>query len=361
MNQMTKKISTSQVTITISTALIADGFIVGSRSIAQHMQTPDVWISFFLGGLVSLVCGYCCAKLTQYYPGQTIFQYVQYLLGKPIGKCIGLLYVIWYIMVAAYQIRILGEFAQQFLLNRTPLFIVMCLPVLVGSYLLQSGIQPMVRFFQLFFSPTLLVILVILTSGFFDFQWHYVHPILGNGIVPIIHSVPLTFFSYFGYETILIFAAFMDKPKQSGKAVFLGISIPLLLYTLHGFVLVGTLSIEELKGLTWPTMEFAQRIQAWHLELIFFVIWIIQLFTTYVIGHFIAHIGCCSLIKKQTNISLYILMVIAYILACLPKNLNETFLLSNWISKMGIVCSVILPGILLIISFVRRRYICPSN
>ncbi|MGR5865171.1 GerAB/ArcD/ProY family transporter [Bacillus cereus] len=120
MNQMMKKISTSQVTITISTALIADGFIVSSRSIAQHMQTPDVWISFFLGGLVSLVCGYCCAKLTQYYPGQTIFQYVQYLLGKPIGTCIGLLYVIWYIMVAAYQIRILGEFAQQFLLNRTP-------------------------------------------------------------------------------------------------------------------------------------------------------------------------------------------------------------------------------------------------
>lgn len=358
MNRMAKKISTSQVIIAISTALIADGFIVSSRSIAQNMQTPDVWISFFLGGLVSLVCGYCCAKLAQQYPRQTIFQYVQSLLGKPIGMCIGLLYVIWYTMVAAYQIRILGEFTQQFLLDRTPLFIVMCLPILVGSYLLQGGIQPMVRFFQLFFPPTILAILIILTIGLVSFQWQYVQPILGDGILPVIHSVPLTFFSYFGYETILIFAAFMDKPKKSGKAVFLGVGIPLLLYTLHSFVLVGTLSIEELKGLTWPTMEFAQRIQAWNLELIFFVIWIIQLFTTYVIGHFIAHLGCCYLIKKQTNISLYILMVIAYTLACIPKNLNETFLLGDWISKMGIICSVILPCILFVISFIRRRYIC---
>ncbi|MGR5970110.1 GerAB/ArcD/ProY family transporter [Bacillus paranthracis] len=167
MNRITKKISTSQVAIAISTALIADGFIVSSRSIAQNMQTPDIWISFFLGGLISLVFGYCCAKLAQYYPRQTIFQYSQFLLGKPIGMCIGLLYVIWYTMVAAYQIRILGEFTQQFLLNRTPLFIVMCLPILVGSYLLQSGIQPVVRFFQLFFPPTILVILIILTSGFF--------------------------------------------------------------------------------------------------------------------------------------------------------------------------------------------------
>lgn len=353
-----KKISTSQVTIAISTALIADGFIVSSRSIAQNMQTPDVWISFFLGGLISLVCGYCCAKLAQQYPRQTIFQYVQYLLGKPIGIGIGLLYILWYTMVAAYQIRILGEFAQQFLLNRTPLFIIMCLPILVGSYLLHSGIQPMVRFFQLFFPFTIFIILIILFSGFISFQWQYLHPILEEGIVPVIRSVPLTFFSYFGYETILIFAAFMDKPKQSGKAVFLGVGIPLLLYTLHSFVLVGALSIEELKGLTWPTMEFAQRIQAWHLELIFFVIWIIQLFTTYVIGHFIAHLGCCYLIKKQTNLFLYLLMGIAYSLACIPKNLNETLLLGNWISKMGIVFSVIIPCTLLIISFVRRRYIC---
>ncbi|MBG9612204.1 GerAB/ArcD/ProY family transporter [Bacillus cereus] len=359
MNRITKrKISTSQVTIAIATALIADGFIVSSRSIAQSMQTPDVWISFFIGGLISLVCGYSCAKLAQYHPQQTIFQYVQSLLGKPLGICIGLLYILWYTIVAAYQIRILGEFAQQFLLNRTPLFIVMCLPILVGSYLLQSGLQPMIRFFQLFFPLTILIILIILTSGFISFQWHYLQPILGNGIFPVIHSVPLTFFSYFGYETILVFAAFMDKPKQSGKAVCLGIGIPLLLYTLHSFVLVGTLSIEELKVLTWPTMEFAQRIQAWHLELIFFVIWIIQLFTTYVIGHFIAHLGCCYLIKKQTNVPLYILMGIAYTLACIPKNLNETFLLGNWISKMGIICSVIIPCILLIISFLRRRYVC---
>ncbi|OLR26487.1 GerAB/ArcD/ProY family transporter [Bacillus cereus] len=359
MNPMVKKkISTSQVTIAISTALIADGFIVNSRSIAQNMQTPDVWISFFLGGLVSLICGYCCAKLAQYYPRQTIFQFVQLLLGKPIGICIGIIYILWYTMVAAYQIRILGEFAQQFLLNRTPLFIVMCLPILVGSYLLQSGIQPMVRFFQLFFPLTIFVIFTILASGFISFQWQYLHPILGDGILPVIHSVPFTFFSYFGYETILIFASFMDKPKQSGTAVLLGVSIPLLLYTLHSFVLVGTLSVEELKVLTWPTMEFAQRIQTWHLELIFFVIWIIQLFTTYVIGHFIAHLGCCYLIKKQKNISLYILMVIAYLLACIPKNLNETLLLGNWISKIGIICSVILPCILLLISFVRRRYLC---
>lgn len=59
------KIPTSQAAVILINYILAIGILTLPRTAAEKVQTPDVWITVILGGLIAIVAGIIIVKLSQ--------------------------------------------------------------------------------------------------------------------------------------------------------------------------------------------------------------------------------------------------------------------------------------------------------
>lgn len=103
------KITTSQAIIVLVSYIMAAGILTLPRTAAEEAGTPDVWISVLLGGIITMAAGVVMTKLSQDYPGQTFFQYGGNIVGKWLSIVISLLFIEHFVMIAAFEARIMAE------------------------------------------------------------------------------------------------------------------------------------------------------------------------------------------------------------------------------------------------------------
>lgn len=121
------------------------------REVATKVGTPDGWISVLLGGFIALLAGYILAKLSQRFPGQTFYQYSQIVAGKFLGKVHGFILIIYYTFFAGYEVRGMGELIHMYLLQNTPIEVIIIAFISVVTYITVEGANPIARICEFFF------------------------------------------------------------------------------------------------------------------------------------------------------------------------------------------------------------------
>ncbi|MCP3772973.1 spore germination protein [Paenibacillus sp. MZ04-78.2] len=355
-----EQISTSQTALSISSYIIAEGFIVMPRFAAMELGTPDVWLAMLLGGMICLIAGGVGAKLSQRFPGLTFFQYTGLIVGKPVGWLISLVMIAYFVGTAALELRIQAEVMNHYLLNQTPIQAMMIAFMAVGLYLVMGGVNPTVRLMELFLPITIIAIVIVFIVASKNVDLNNLRPVLSEGISPVIKVIKTTALPYSGFEIILLLTAFMNKPQNAVKAVAVGISIPLLLYVANAVVVIGTFGIDEVTTLTWPTMELARSIEFpggffENFEAIFFVVWVIEFFTTYVLPSYFASLGLSQLLNKKIVYFHFGLLPVIYWLAISPPDINAVFQLGDRVGMTAIFIAGVIPCVLFLIALARRR------
>ncbi|MNF95586.1 Spore germination protein YndE [compost metagenome] len=163
-------------------------------------------------------------------------------------------------------------------------------------------------------------------------------------------------FSLLGFEIILYYIVFMARPEKAPKAVVSGIivavAIDLIIYQLA----IGIFSNIGAMNIIYPTVELAKEIQFpgnffERFESLFFVIWIMTIYNTAVMGFDLAGECLAFLFKRMTKrVRHLILAPMAMIICMTPNNLPQFELLSTMISYLAISAGVLIPCGLLLLS-----------
>ncbi|MFC0190036.1 GerAB/ArcD/ProY family transporter [Fictibacillus aquaticus] len=354
------RISTSQTTIILINMMLAAGILTLPRVATEKMMTPDAWIAVIVGGLISMVIALIMVKLCEQYPDKTFYQYNQVIVGKTLGSIISLAVVFYFLLLAALEVRVMAETTGLFLLQGTPIWAIIMPFIWIGLYLTLGGINAVARLLEIIFPITVLFFIVVVFLGLKIFELDNLRPVLGMGIKPIIDGVPATALSYSGYEIILIIYMFMQNQEKAKKVVLIGIGVPLIFYTLTLVVIVGALSVEGVLSQTWPVLTF---IRGYEITGLFFerfdslllVIWIMEIFSTFIVSYFAVAMGLAQVFKKDTKIFYWGVLPVVYLIAMTPKNINSLFAFGGWISKFGFVLFGTIPGLLLLLSYIRRK------
>jgi spore germination protein len=299
-------------------------------------------------------------KLCQRYPDETFFQFNQKILGKWVGSLLSIIIIIYYITLSAYEVRTMSETTRLFLLQGTPTWAIMMPFLWIGLYLVLDGINPMARFFEIIFPITVLFFLLVMFLGIELFEVDNLRPVLGMGIKPVLKGLTTSSLSFAGFEILLFIFMFMKEKQKVTKVPVLGVAIPFIFYTITIVIIVGSFSIDGVVSETWPVFSFIRSYEIKGLlferfDSLLLVIWIMQLFSTFIIGYFIAALGLNQLFAKSTHPFIYSLLPIIFIIAMIPKNLNEVFIMSDIIGKFSLYTFFIMPMILLIVSIVKER------
>lgn len=354
------KITDTQASIIVSNFMLGAGILTLPRTLAETIKTPDGWVAIILGGLLAMLAGICIVKLCQQYPGQTIFQFGKVIVGSWVSGCLCIMMILYFITISAFEIRVMSEVTVFYLLEGTPQWAIIMSFMWIGLYLITSGINPIARLFEIILPITVVVLLISMVLGLKICDINNLRPVLGQGVFPVFRGLKATILVFSGYEIMFILVAVMQFPKKGTKVMIVGTAIPLVLYLVTFIMVVGALSIDGVVSSTWPTIDFMRSFEITGLlferfEFFLLVIWIMQIFATFTIAHYAASLGLSQLCDKNIKPFMYGLLPIIFIVAILPKNMNELFDFGDFIGNVAIYLFGVVPVLLLFISKVFKK------
>ncbi|MCP3028975.1 spore germination protein [Halobacillus sp. A5] len=357
--QAKNQLTASQTAVILTNYTLAVGILTLPRAAAQEVQTPDIWITVLLGGCVSLVAGVIHVKLSQQYPGKNFYEYSQNLVGKVLGSLLSIFVIVYFLTLSAFEARTVAEVAGFFLLDGTPTWAILMPFMAIGLYLINSGINPIARLFEIIFPLTIILFLLVIFMSVGIFELNNLRPVLGSGIMPVLKGIKTTALAFTAAEIMVVLVAFMEKPEKAIKVVLVGVGIPTLFYLITVVMVVGGLSIEVAQTYTWPTISLIQSFEITGLiferfESFLLIIWIMQIFATFTISFYAASLGLSHLFKRETKPMIYLLIPFIYIVAMMPKNINELFKLGDILGYFAYILFGLFPLLLLIGSWVKE-------
>ncbi|KAA6473578.1 spore germination protein [Bacillus swezeyi] len=354
------KITTFQAIVVFISYIMAAGILSLPRTAVEEAGTPDVWISVLLGGLITTAAGVIMTKLSQDYPGQTFFQYGGDIVGVWLGALIGLFFIEHFVTIAAFEVRIMAEVINFFLLEGTPLWAIIMTMMWVGFYAIKDGMGSLARLFEIIFPITIIIFLTDVLMSFEVFELDNLRPVLGKGIMPVLKGTKATTLSFISAEVMVFLLAFMKKPDKGVKVVVMGVGIAMLFYLTTIVFVIGALSVDGVTAMTWPTLNLIRSYEVPGLiferfESLLLVIWIMQLFATFSVSFYAASLGLSQIFKNKSRPMMYGLLPVIYLIAMTPKNVEEVFSLGDMIGYIAAVLFGIVPIPLLLISKMRKK------
>ncbi|HWO98431.1 MAG TPA: spore germination protein [Bacillus sp. (in: firmicutes)] len=354
------RITTAQAAIIVINAILGTGILTLPRTSVEKVKTPDVWLSVIIGGLVAMIAGVIIVKLSQKFPQKTFYQYNQDIIGKWAGGLLSLLIVCFFSITSAYQVRSMAEVTGLLLLEGTPTLAIIMPFMWIGLYLIMGGINSIARLFEIIFPITVFLFLLVAFMSFKLFEIDHLRPVLGLGVIPVLKGVKTTSFAFIGPEIMLFLLAFMQQPNKAVKAVLVGISIPLIFYVITVVMVIGALSVDGVVTRTWPTIDLIRSFEMPGLiferfESMLLIVWIMQLFSTFTIAYYVAALGLAQLFQRNIRPFMYGLLPVIYIIAVIPKNINDFFKLGDMIGNVALYLFGVLPLLLLMISRWKER------
>ncbi len=292
---------------------VGSSIVVGVGFDAQQ----NAWLAILLaliGGIILFIVYY---YLFQQYPNHVFTEYLEEILGKPIGKVVAIIYILYFFYIAGRVLRDFGDLLITTALDQTPLIVVNLIIVLLVLYSYYLGIEVIARAGNIFF-----IMLIILAFSFFLLVFidqlpkiENLQPVLEKGWEPVIKTAfPLTLTFPFG--EIIVFTMIFPFLNQKEKLFKIGVAaltfsgiLLMLTMTLILSVLGPTLSSES----QFPLMDAIAKVNIadiiQRLDPIALAILIIGIYFKITIFYFGGMYGFEKLIQIEKNKRKYYLLI----------------------------------------------------
>lgn len=210
--------------ITLLTLFLLGSTLIFAPGIGDAGQ--DTWFALLLGMALAFPFLYLYIKLGEKFPGMTIVEYSQVLLGNFLGKLVGAIYVWFAFQLGVWVLRNFVDFISITTLVRTPPEFLAMAFTLLAAYGVTKGLEVIACSTQ-FMLPIVIVAFLLITIfmlGEMDFT--FLLPILNIGSKELFLAT-LANFSFPFTETIvftMVFPYLQDQEKAfaaAGKGVLL--------------------------------------------------------------------------------------------------------------------------------------------
>lgn len=349
-------------------AIVLIGFIFGigiltlPRNLAESMDTADGWISLLISGGIMIVLVTLIIRLSRYFPGQTLFQYMEEkMVGKVIAKVFLTVFFIYFLSVLAFQVRLLTIILRMYVLDRTPPEITVIIILFTVAYAATKGVQGIVHLCLLYF-PTILIVfslLIILNIG--NGTLDPFLPVMSKGFIPVLQGIEPTLSSFLGIEILLFWLKYVEPKNVRAFPLNMAIALITLLNLLVVVFTFSVFSVSVTKILTFPTIELAKEIEVLEglierFEPLMITIWILSIFNTMSILMLLLVQIITSEVKKIKNRWILGLSTsLVYILIFVPSSIDEVFTVGKWTSYLGITLNGAAIAIGFLFVFIRSR------
>ena len=335
----------------IDITLATIGFIVGAGiyaiiGIASKFGKNFTWLSVVICGLLSICTGMSYCELTTIFKkngGEYLF--VKETMGEKAAKITGYFIVITETLVISSIAFALGNHLSTFIPFNEVLLSIFSL--LLFAYLNYKGIRDSVNYNNLSTLIEVIGLLFIIFAGIKNIKLKDldITKIKYNDVMPILMGSALIYFAFFGFDIIIeLTEETKEAEKTIPRAMIIGVIISTLLYIFVALSAVSSIGWKNLSKSKAPIVDVAKKLLNSNVSKIIFIIAIISMSNTLLMGH----VGSARFIqsvskqynlpfnlekideKTQTPKNSIIFLTIATLFGMFLKNLENTTLVTNF-------------------------------
>lgn len=354
------RLTSSQISVQIFAAMVGVGILTLPEAVGSKAGV-DSWIVILGAGFLAMVAVSIMAYLGNRFPGQSIIQYAPFLVGRFPGTLVLLVFLVYFLLFVGTVVRISADVTKLFLLDQTPVEVIIIGMLSVSTYLALHGINAIGRFNEFIQPVTVILLLLVLTQTIRDTDMGRILPILGDGLTPLIRALPTTFFSFMGFEILMFIQPFMERTRDAQRAALIAIGSTMLLYVIVTVLSIAVLGRTEVTLVEFPTLAIIKNIEVpgafiERLDSIMMMVWIPFAVTTIVMFHYCASLIASQMLRLEEHRVIALLFTpIVFLIAVLPRNVLEVDKWSKWASLLGVSLVGVVPVMLVLVYKWKKR------
>lgn len=259
MSMIDEKISPAQFTGILVTTVLPTA-LLSVPAVSISLAGRDAWMTEIAASVFGIIVVFVSTMLGYRFPDKTLFQFACDILGKYVGKLIGLAYLFFFITGAAYITRQFGAFLVTSFMPRTPLIVFMVVLIMLAAYAVKSGFEVIARMNQF-----VLLLVFVSIAGIFvlilnEFRFEHLFPILENGVKPVLRG-GMTPSAWRGEVFILmVFIPYLNKYKQARVSALKSVAILTAVLFLDIVVSIGVFG-RQAAQFVFPVFSLAYYIE----------------------------------------------------------------------------------------------------
>jgi len=353
-----ESISERQATILIILFLLGNSLLIGSGNQAKQ----DCWIAIIIAVSWSIILFLMFSRILSLYPGKDLFDILQIVMGKFIGKIISIVMIWFAFHSGTLVLRVLSEFTNILVFPDTPVVIPMVFFTILLIWSLKAGIEVLGRWAEFFSWVVILIVIIVPVLSISQMDISRLKPILSNGMAPVLKGAFSSFTFPFG--RIIIFTMVfsnISKIKNYKKTFIVGLLIGgglILLTTLRNILVLGSETVsrfyfQSTMAVSLISIGFLQR-----LELTVIIVFLVCIFIKISICIF----AVCNGISKVFGFNDHkfiatpvALLMLSFSFFVYKSTMEAEFFTSNIWAYYSFPFEVIIPLVIFIVVEIRSR------
>ncbi|KPV58846.1 hypothetical protein QJ48_14410 [Paenibacillus sp. A3] len=291
-------------------------FTIGSSVLFVPTATAatakqDAWISIVTGIGLSFLLMYLYIAVGDRYPGLSLVELSQKLLGKWLGAAVSVFLIINTFMVGAVAlIDFAGTFVSRQIMPDTPVYAANILYTMSAVIGLRLGLRTIARAAEVLFPIiTALFIIMILTVSP-NINTDNLQPVFEMGFKP--HAkANISYFAFSSFPTVfflMIYPSCVREGKKASTAFLLGTLIGGLFLLIITTVCIAVLGAEGTARQAYPSYTLAKKINIANfftrIEVLMAALWLVALYFKLIVYFYAGMRGLAQLFKMKDSRSL---------------------------------------------------------
>lgn len=355
------KVSNSQITLFLISIMVGVGILSLPSALARELNN-DGWILIIITSIIASIITLIIAFLGRLFPRKTVVEFGKEILTAPVSDFFSIIFLIYFVGLSAFEVRLFAEVVKMFLLTQTPTEVIIITMLLTTTYIVRCGIEELVRMAMIIFPFVIIPTIAIFTFLLPDLDFTNLLPVFRFELSDMIQGIPVAFFSFIGFEFLLLFMAFSEKPKNLHKSGLIAIAVVTFIYLSAFFINLAQFGVDNLRHQLWPMLTLMKAIDIpgafiENVDAVFMAIWVLAVFTSLGPALFGASLILSKLVRgKEHKYFVLPTIPISYYLSLVPDNLAVLYeYMDIFTNYIGTFIVVVVPIVLFIGALIKGR------
>ncbi|WHH57777.1 endospore germination permease [Petroclostridium sp. X23] len=233
----------------------------GSGILAREIGR-DMWICGIISIFTVLPFMMIFIRIGQNFPGKTVVEYSTELLGRVLGKVLGIVVAIYFFLVASSSTTMYIHHLTGFLLPETPFLVVSALHVSIICFIVWKGFEVIARTSVIAFAMAIIFYLLVFMASLSEINIDRILPVFDSGAVSVfIASVNTdTFIGFSPLLAAMLLPMVRDQKKAFGAASA-GLFIGGFFFVFYFIVELMVMGPQVVAMMRIASMDFVRSIQ----------------------------------------------------------------------------------------------------
>jgi spore germination protein len=358
---MTNFLTNKQISFILYCIIIGYGITNLPKNAAEVAGT-GMWLTLLITTIIFMFITYMVTYLQYVFEGETIFEYSNRLVGSIITYLFIIIMLIYFFIYFSMIIRLYGEVIKLTFLFDTPVAAISLLFFIVICYALTKGINVIARICEIYGLINLLGFILISSLLITTGKLINIKPLfVMENLTTYLKGVKEMVFPFLGMEALLFLPISRTKNKKIFKYTTFMVGFIGIFYIFVAECTLSVVGAEALEYIKESMLTVIRGVDIYYLEFLrrmdglYVIFWTMNILCAVSLWGYGITLFTSKIIKKlKFNFIAISVTALSYIASQISKNKDQIELILKYNSYLGIVVSAVIPGILLMITKVKK-------